>query len=119
MFGCLGGVRRANSRRKLVFFWKECTFPFCWVVVVSFYFSWKRGKEVRLSHVFLAGSREDVRVDVHIERRVEKLALPPFFWWLVGNCQTDVLLVWLFFVAGKMGRRGGYRMCFWQELGKS
>ena len=36
-------------------------------------------REVRLSRVFLAGAREDVRVDVHIERRVVKLAPPPYF----------------------------------------
>ena len=93
MFGCLGGVRRANSRSKRVFLCKECTLPFCCVVVVSFCFSWKLVKEVRLSRVFLAGAREDVRVDVHIGRRVVKLAPPPIFWCLVGNCQTDVLLV--------------------------
>ena len=46
-----------------------------------------------LSRMFLAVAREDMRVDVHIERRVVKLAAPPFFWCLVRNCQTDVLLV--------------------------
>ena len=72
-----------------------------------------------LSRMFLAVAREDMRVDVHIERRVVTLAAPPFFWCLVRNCQTGVLLVWLFFFAGKMGSRCNYRMCFWQELEKS
>ncbi len=53
---------------------------------------------MRLSRVFLAGAREDVRVDVNIERRVVKLAPPPFFLCLVRNCQTDVLLVCRFFL---------------------
>ncbi len=47
--------------------------------------------------MFLAVAREDMRVDVHIERRVVELAAPPFFWCLVRNCQTDVLLVGHFF----------------------
>ena len=92
MFGCLGGVRRAHSRRNVVFFWKECTLPFCCVVVVSFCFSWKLGKEVRLSRMFLAGAREDVRVDVRIERGVLKKVYPVFFLCLVRKCQIDVLL---------------------------
>ena len=74
-----GRSEEGKLAEKVSFFWKECTFPFCCVVVVSFCFSWKLGNEVRLSHVFLAGAREDVRVDVHIERRVVKLAALPFF----------------------------------------
>jgi len=92
MFWCLGGVRRANSWRKCCFFWKECTLPFSCVVVVSFCFFRKEEKEVRLSVVFLAGAREDVRVDVRIERGVLKKVYPLFFLCLVRNCQIDVLL---------------------------
>ena len=44
---------------------------------------------------------------------------PCFFLCLVRNCQIDVLLFWQFVFYGKMGRRCGYLMCFWQELGKS
>jgi hypothetical protein len=85
---------------------------------VSFYFSWKLGKEVRLSHVFLAGAREDVRGDVHIERRVVKLAPPRFFWGLVGNGQTGVLLVWLFFFCRKDGKEGRLSHVFLAGAGK-
>ncbi len=74
------------------FFWKECTLPFSCVVVVSFCYSWKLGKEVLLSRVFLAGAREDVRVYVHIEREEFKVSLSCFFLCLVRNCQTDVSL---------------------------
>jgi hypothetical protein len=42
--------------------------------------------------MFLAGAREDVRVDVHVERGVVKLAPHLFFLCLARNCQTDVLL---------------------------
>ena len=52
--------------------------PFSGVVVVSFCFFRKVGKEVLLSHMFLAGGREDVRVDVHIKRGVVK-SVSPFF----------------------------------------
>ena len=79
MFWCLGGVRRSNSRRKFVFFLKECTLPISVVVVVSFCFFRKEGKEVVLSRMFLAGGREDVRVDVHMKRGVVKLFSPFFF----------------------------------------
>jgi hypothetical protein len=66
--------------------------PFSCVVVVSFCFFRKEEKEVRLSVVFLAGAREDVRVDVRIERGVLKKVYPVFFLCLVRNCQIDVLL---------------------------
>ena len=92
MFWCLGGVRSANSRRKWFFFWKECALPFSCVVVVSFCYPWKLGKEVLLSRMFLAGAGEDVRVDVHIESGVVKLVSPVFFLCLVRNGQIDVLL---------------------------
>ena len=68
MFWCLGGVRRSNSGRKFVFFWRECTLPISVVVVWSFCFFRKEGKDVVLSVVFLAGGREDVRGDVHMKR---------------------------------------------------
>ena len=66
--------------------------PFSGAVVVSFCFFRKEEKEVRLSVVFLAGAREDVRVDVRIERGVLKKVYPLFFLCLVRNCQIDVLL---------------------------
>jgi hypothetical protein len=66
--------------------------PFSCVVVVFFCFFRKEEKEVRLSVVFLAGAREDVRVDVRIERGVLKKVYPLFFLCLVRNCQIDVLL---------------------------
>ena len=47
---------------------------------------------MRLSVVFLAGAREDVRVDVRIESGVLKKVYPVFFVCLVRNCQIDVLL---------------------------
>ena len=68
MFWCLGGVRRSNSGRKFVFFWRERTLPISVVVVWSFCFFRKEGKDVVLSVVFLAGGREDVRGDVHMKR---------------------------------------------------
>ena len=58
--------------------------PISVVVVVSFCFFRKEGKEVVLSRMFLAGGREDVRVDVHMKRVVVKLFSPFFFLGLLG-----------------------------------
>ncbi len=71
---------------------KDCTLPISVVVVVSFCFFRKVGKEVLLSRMFLAGGREDVRVDVHMKRGVAKLFFPVLFLCLARNCQIDVLL---------------------------
>jgi hypothetical protein len=55
------------------------------VVVSTVCFFRKEGKEVVLSRMFLAGGREDVRVDVHMKRVVVKLFSPFFFFGFVRN----------------------------------
>ncbi len=54
------------------------------VVVLTACFLRKDGKKVVLSRMFLAGGREDVRVDVHMKRGVVKL-FSPFFFGFVRN----------------------------------
>ncbi len=66
--------------------------------------------------MFLAGAREHVRVDVHIERGVVNL-FPPLLLFVFGKeLPNKCVFVVNFFVAGKMARRLGYHVCLWQEL---
>ncbi len=58
---------------------------------------------MRLSRMFLVGAREDVRLDVHIERRVVKL--PPIFFVFGKELPNRCVVVLTFVFAGKMGWR--------------
>ncbi len=60
---------------------------------------------MRLSRMFLAGAREHVRVDVHIERGVVNLFPPPPFFVFGKELPNRCVFVVDVFVAGKMGRR--------------